>query len=82
MEVKFGMEEGTKGPLLRAKFHSYRCNDKGVGTPKLKFLLRFDQKVEYMGYPLRDLHKICIAYRPTPFQDALAVKMWLDLLEG
>ena len=29
------------------KFHPYRCNDKGIGTPKLKFLLRFDQNVEY-----------------------------------
>ena len=25
MGVKFGAEEGTKGPL-RAKFHSHRCN--------------------------------------------------------
>ena len=41
MGVKFGMEEGTEGPLLLAKFHPHRCNDKGVGPPKLKFLLRF-----------------------------------------
>ena len=29
MGVKFGMEEGTEGPLgplLRAKFHPHRCN--------------------------------------------------------
>jgi len=26
MGVKFGKEEGTFGPLLRAKFHSHRCN--------------------------------------------------------
>jgi len=26
MEVKFGMEEGTFGPLLHAKYHSHRCN--------------------------------------------------------
>ena len=26
MEVKFGTEEGTEGPLLRAKFHRHRCN--------------------------------------------------------
>jgi len=26
MGVKFGMEEGTLGPLLRAKFHPHRCN--------------------------------------------------------
>ena len=43
MEVKFGteegtkVEEGTKGPLLRAKFHPHRSNDKGVGPQKLKF---------------------------------------------
>ena len=39
-----------------------RCTDKGVGPPKLKFLLRFDQNVEYkrpaVAYPLRDFHKI------------------------
>ena len=46
-----------------AKFHPHRCNDKGVGPPKLKFLLRFDRNVEYKrpagAYPLRDFHKIC-----------------------
>ena len=43
--VKIGTEEGTEGPLLHAKFHPHRCNDKGVGPPKLKFLLRFDRNV-------------------------------------
>jgi len=43
--VKFGMEEGD--PLLHAKFHPQWCNDKGIGPPKLKFFLRFDQHVEY-----------------------------------
>ena len=74
----------TEGPLLRAKFHPHRCNDKGIGAPKLKFLLRFDQNVEYKhppgAYPLRDLHKICKFC--TPFQDALAVKISWDLLKG
>ena len=78
------MEEGTEGPLLHAKFHLHRWNDKGVGPQKLKLLLRFDQNVEYKGpagaYPLRDFHKICRVC--TPFQDTLAVKIWLDLLEG
>ena len=37
MAVKFGREEGTEGALLRAKFHPHRCNDKGIGPPKLKF---------------------------------------------
>jgi len=32
------------------------------------------------AYPLRDFHKICSVY--TPFQDALAAKIWLDLLKG
>jgi len=70
-------------PLLHAKFHPHRCNDKGVGPQKLKFLLRFGQNVEYKcpagAYPLRDFHKICRIC--TPFQDALAVKIWLDLLQ-
>jgi len=84
MGVKFGVEEGTEGPLLHAKFHPHRCNDKGVGPQELKFLLRFDQYVEYKcptgSYPLHDFRNICRGC--TPFQDALAVKTWLDLLEG
>jgi len=56
----------------------------GYTTPKLKFLLRFDQNVEYKrptgAYPLRNYHKICRVC--TPFQDALAVKISLDLLKG
>jgi len=73
--------------LFPAKFHPHRCNDKGEGPPKLKFLLRFDKNVEYVeykrpagAYPLHDFHKICRVC--TTFQDALAVKIWLDLLEG
>ena len=77
-----GVKFGTQGPLLRAKFHRHRCNDKGVGPPKLKFLLRFDQNREYNppgAYPLRDFHKICRV--STSFQDALGVKILLDLLK-
>ena len=74
---------GGDGPL-RAKFHPHRCNDKGVGPPKLKFLLRFYRNVEYKrparAYPLRGFHKICRLC--TSFQDALGVKIWLDLLKG
>ena len=55
----------------------------GCRTPTLKFLLRFDQNVEYKrptgAYPLRDFNKIRSVC--TPFQDALAVKIWLDLLK-
>ena len=54
-----------------------------ISPQKLKVLLRFDQNVEYKrpagAYPLRDFHKI---YRVCfPFQNELAVKIWLDLLE-
>ena len=46
--------------------------------------MRFDQNVEYKRpvgvYPLRDFHKIGKVC--TPFQDALAVTIWFDLLEG
>jgi len=79
--VKFGMKEGTKG-RIHAKFHHHRCNVKGIGPPKLKFLLRFDQNVEYKrpagAYPLRDFHEICRLF--TSFQGALAFKISLDLL--
>jgi len=71
-------------PLLRAKFHPHRCNDKGVGPPKLKFLLRFDRNVKYKrpagAYPLHDFHKICTVC--TSFQDALGVKILSDLLKA
>jgi len=71
-------------PLLRAKFHPYRCNDEGVGPTKLKFLLRFDRNMEYKrpagAYPLHDFHKICTVC--TSFQDALGVKILLDLLKA
>jgi len=74
----------TGHPLLYAKFRPHRCNDKGVGPQKLKFLLRFDQNVECKrpagAYPLRDFHKICRVC--TSFQDALAIKISLDMLEG
>ena len=56
----------------------------GSRTPKIEFLLRFDRNVEYKrpagAYPLRDFHKICRFY--TSFQDALIVKICLDLLNG
>jgi len=72
------------GSLLRAKFHPHRCKDKGIGPPKLKFLLIFDQNVEYKrhvgAYPLHAFYKICRIC--TPFKDALAVKVTLDLPKG
>jgi len=44
-----GGETWHGGALLRAKFHHHRCNDKGIGPPKLKFLLRFYQNVEHIN---------------------------------
>ena len=80
MGVKFGMVRSP--PPCQISPH--RCNDKAVGTQKLILLLRFDQNVEYKRpegtYPLHDFHQICKVC--TPFQDALDVKTWLDLLEG
>ena len=56
----------------------------GYRTQKLKFLLRFDQNVEYKrpagAFPFARFHKICRIR--TPFQVALAVKISLDLLKG
>jgi len=73
--------------FVKIHFYFYRqhwCHDKGVGPPKLKFLLRFDRNVEYKrpagAYPLRDFHQICRVC--TSFQDASGVKIWLDLLKG
>ena len=55
MGVKFGTEEGAAGPPCQISPH--RFNDKGVGPKKLKFVLRFNQNVEYKlpagAYPLR-----------------------------
>ena len=74
---------GRRSPPPR-HISPHRCNDKGVGPPKLKFLLRLDQNVEYKrpagAYPLRDFHKICRVC--TSFHDALGVKIWLNLLKG
>jgi len=70
-------------PLLLAKFHPHRCIDNGIGSPKLKFLLRFYQNLKYKrpvgAHPLRDFHEICTVR--TPFQDALSVETWMDLLK-
>ena len=54
MGMKFG---------LLAKFHVNVFNDKGTGPTKLKFLLKFDQNVEYKrpagAYPLRGFQEFC-----------------------
>ena len=41
-----GVKLGTEG-LLLVRLHPHQCNGKFVGPPKLKFLLTFDQNVEY-----------------------------------
>jgi len=52
-----------------AKFHPHRRNDKGVGPQKLKFLLRFDQNMEYKRpaerIPCATFTKFAVC---TPFQ--------------
>jgi len=87
--VKFGMEEGTKSPLLLwstppCQISPPSVQRLGYSTSKLKFLLRFDQNMEYKrpigAYPLRDFHKTCRVC--TLFHDALAVKISLDCSRG
>jgi len=94
MRVEFGTEEGTIVPFVTSvpNFWSPPCQVSPPSaqrqgyrrTPKLTFLLRFDQNVEYKrpaaAYPLRNFHNICRVC--TAFQVALAVKTSLDLLKG
>ena len=76
MAVKFGMEGDRESPPA-CQISPHRCNGKGVGPPKLKFLLKLDQNVEYKrpegAYPMRVFQKNGRVY--TPYQDALAVKI-------
>jgi len=65
--------------LLHAKFHPHRCNNKDIGQPKLKFLLRYNTKIRN---PLRDFHEICSVCTSFQVQDALIGKIWMDLLKG
>jgi len=65
------------------------CNDDVIRPPKLKILLKFDQSSEYErptgAYPLRDFREICrlsIGLRRSNFQDALAVKIWMNFLKA
>ena len=77
MGVKFDID-----PLLRAKFHPHWCNDKGIGPPELKFIVRFDQNVEYKRSAIRRGVSLARFSQNlqccTPFQDALAVNIsWI-----
>jgi len=71
------------GPLY-TKFHPHRCTDGSMGPPKLKILLKFYQILEYKWltwvYPLRNFYEICSIC--SAFQNAIAVKIWMDLLKG
>ena len=81
-EIWHGGEDRRSAPPCQISPPSVQRQ--GCRTPNLKFLLRFDRNVEYKrpagAYPLRDFHKICRVC--TSCQDALGVKMWLDLLKG
>ena len=81
--VKFGMEEGPSVPSYVPNFIP-SAQRSGYRTPKVKFLVRFDQNVEYKrptgAYGLRDFYEFCIICNE--FQDTLAVKTWMDLLKG
>ena len=54
----------------------------GIGPAKLKFLLRFDQNVEYKRPRIPCAIFTKFAQSLYPFQDALAVKISLDLLKA
>ena len=69
------------GDLLRAKFHPHRCKVKGIGPPKLKFLLRFDKNVEYKR-PAVPCAIFTKSANFVPRFSVLAVKISLDLLKG
>ena len=62
-----------------SSFFNYRQHCAQRKPPVFNLLAEADFEVfrPTGAYPLRDFHRIC-----TPFQDALAVKIWLDLLAG
>jgi len=68
---------------VRAKCHPQQCNGEVLGPQKLTFLRRFDQNVEYKCPAGRIICAIFTKFAVcTLFQDALAVKISLDLLKG
>jgi len=60
------------------------CNDKGTVPQKLKILLKFYQILDYKQpagvFPLSNFHEICRVC--TLFEDALAVKICMNLLKS
>jgi len=83
MRVKFGTKRGPKLFSSVPNFTLTGATIRVQNPQKLKFLLRFDQNVEYKrpagAYPLRDFYKICRVC--TSFHDALAVQISWDLLK-
>ena len=76
--------EGATRCTDGGKISLHRCNDKGIGLPKLNFLLKFYQNSEYKSptgahFSFRFPRNLQVC---TSFQDALAVKISLDLLKG
>ena len=67
-----------------AKFHPHQCNDKGIGPQNWKFYWNFTKILEYKRpqgrIPCAIFTKLCRVC--TSFQAALAVKIWMDLLNG
>ena len=67
-----------RGPLLHAKYHPHRCNNKGIGPKNRNFYWNLIKMWNIKA--LHDFHKICRVC--TPFQDVLPFKISLDLLKG
>jgi len=80
--VKFGMDEYPKVHSSMPYFSPHWCGGGGTGSPKLKILLKFYQISEYKhptgAYLLHDFYHICSLC--SAFQDVIAIKVWMDLL--
>ena len=75
---------GVKFGTVHAKLHPHRCNDKGVGLPKLKFLLTADLTEMWNINAPQGRIPCAIFTKFAEFvpRGALGVKRLLDLLEG
>jgi len=70
-------------PLLGAKFHPHRCNDKGVGPKNQNFYTDLTKMWNINAPQGRIPCAIFTKFEfVPPFQDALDVKIRLDLFEG
>jgi len=66
------------GPI--AKLHPHWCNDKGIGPQNRKFYQISEYKCPTGVYFLCNFYRICRVC--TLFQDALAVKIWINGLQS